>query len=383
MEFTLPPEAIELQMQVRNLVHKELIPAEHKIEETGKVPADVLQKMREAGLFGLTVPEAYGGLGLDCLTTALLIEELGWSHSVYRSLVTNNLGLGSQALIMAGTEEQRKHYLPKMASGEIISAFSLTEPHAGSDTSALKTSARRDGGHYVLNGIKHFVTNGSTADVITVMAVTNPDPKARDRVSAFLVDKGTPGFRVSRIQETMGPRGYAPAELSFEDCRIPESKRVGAEGKGLELALRVLAHGRVMLAAAAVGLSERLLKESVRYARIREQFGKPIGEFQGIQFMLADMATRIQASRLLAYHAAWLVDRERCTRKDAGICKLFASEALGFVADCAVQIFGGMGYMRELPIERMYREARFYRIVEGTSEIQRMIIGKELLREDA
>jgi acyl-CoA dehydrogenase len=268
-----------------------------------------------------------------------------------------------------------------MASGEIISAFALTEPNAGSDTSGLKVTARKDGNHYVLNGIKHFCTNGSTADVITVMAVTNSDKTAKDRVSSFLVEKGAPGFKVSKIQETMGPRGYAPAELTFDECRVHESKRVGPEGKGLRLALDVLAHGRVMLAAAAVGLSQRLFEESVKYAKMREQFGKPIADFQGIQFMLADMATRIHTSRLLAYNTAWLVDKERCTRKEAGMAKLFASESLGFVADTAVQIFGGMGYMRELPIERMYREARFYRIVEGTSEIQRMVIAKEILKE--
>jgi acyl-CoA dehydrogenase len=382
MDFDIPKEAEDLRLQIRDLVQGELIPNEHKIEETGKVPADVLEKMKAMGLFGLTIPEQYGGLGLDCLTTALIIEEMGWSHSVYRSLVTNNIGLGSQAIIMSGTEEQKNHYLPKMASGEIISAFSLSEPHAGSDTSALRTTAVKDGDHYVLNGIKHFVTNGSTADVLTVMAVTNPDTKARDRVSSFIVEKGTPGMKINRIQETMGPRGYAPAEIAFTDCRVPVKNRIGPEHMGLRLALKVLAHGRVMLAAAAVGLSQRLLNESVKYAKMREQFGKPIAQFQGIQFMLADMETKLYASRLLAYNTAWLVDRERCTRREAGIAKLFASEALGFIADSAVQIFGGMGYMRELPIERMYREARFYRIVEGTSEIQRSIIAKELLGKD-
>src|SRR3954454_13106815 len=208
MEFTISDDAKALQNETRNLVQKVLIPAEKEIEETGQVPAHVLQKMREAGLFGLTIPEAYGGLGLDCLTTALVIEELGWCHSVYRSLVTNNIGLGSQSIILSGTDEQRKHYLPRMASGEIISAFALTEPNAGSDTSALKVTARKDGNHYVLNGIKHFCTNGSTADVITVMAVTNVDRAAKDRVSTFIVERGTPGFKVSKIQETMGPRGY-------------------------------------------------------------------------------------------------------------------------------------------------------------------------------
>ena len=381
MELAITEEARRLQDQVRTLVRKGLIPMEAEIEETGKVPAAVMAKMREAGLFGLTIPEKYGGLGLNCLTTALLIEELGWAHSVYRSLVTNNIGLGSQSLIIAGTEEQRAWYLPKMASGEIISAFALTEPHAGSDTSALRTQAKREGDHYVLNGIKHFCTNGSTADVITVMAVTNPDKSARDRVSTFMVDKGTPGFRVSRIQETMGPRGYAPAELSFEDCKIPANMRVGEEGKGLTLALKVLAHGRVMLAAAAVGLADRLLTESVKYAKMRTQFGKAISDFQAIQFMLADMAVHVHTSRVLVRDTAWLVDQGRCSRKEAGMAKLFATEALGKVADSAVQIFGGMGYMRELPIERMYREARFYRIVEGTSEIQRMIIAKELLQD--
>lgn len=383
MDFEISKEAEDLRLEIRSLVQNELIPNEKRIEETGKVAPDVIDKMKAMGLFGLTIPEQYGGLGLDCLTTALIIEELGWCHSVYRSLVTNNIGLGSQSIILSGSEEQKNYYLPKMASGEIISAFSLTEPHAGSDTSALKTTATKDGDFYVLNGIKHFVTNGSTADVITVMAVTNSEPGVRDRVSTFIIKKGTPGFKVSRIQETMGPRGYAPAELTFTDCRVPAKNRVGPEGQGLKLALKVLAHGRVLLAAAAVGLSQRLLNESVKYAKMREQFGKPISSFQGIQFMLADMDTKLSAARLLAYNSAWLVDRERCSRRQAGIAKLFSSEALGFIADSAVQIFGGMGYMRELPIERMYREARFYRIVEGTSEIQRTIIAKELLEEVA
>lgn len=381
MEAVITPEARALQKEVKNLVQKELIPAEKLIEETGKVPGSVLKTMREAGLFGLTIPTEYGGLGLDCLTTSLIIEELGWCHSVYRSLVTNNIGLGSQSILMAGTKEQREHYLPKMASGEVISSFALSEPHAGSDTSAIRTTATKDKDGYVLNGLKHFCTNGSTADVITVMAVTSPEKKSKNRVSAFLVEKGTPGFRVSRIQETMGPRGYAPAELTFEDCRVPESKRVGAEGEGMNLALRVLGHGRVMLAAAAVGLSQRLLEESIKWAKQREQFGRPIGDNQAIQFMLADMATKIHTSRVLVQHTAWKVDQEQCSRKEAGMAKLVASESLGFVADTAVQIFGGMGYMRELPIERMYREARFYRIVEGTSEIQRMIIAKDLMQE--
>lgn len=381
MEAVITPEARTLQQEVRNLVKKELIPAEKLIEESGKVPLSVLNHMREAGLFGLTIPTEYGGLGLDCLTTALIIEELGWCHSVYRSLVTNNIGLGSQSLIMAGTQAQREYYLPKMASGEIISAFALSEPHAGSDTSAIRTTATREQNAYVLNGLKHFCTNGSTADVITVMAVTEPDKNVKNRVSAFLVEKGTPGFKVSRIQETMGPKGYAPAELTFEDCRVPVDKRIGEEGQGMQLALKVLAHGRVMLAAAAVGLSQRLLEESIKWAKERVQFGRPIGDNQAIQFMLADMATRIHTSRVLVQHTAWLVDQERCSRKEAGMAKLVASESLGFVADSAVQIFGGMGYMRELPIERMYREARFYRIVEGTSEIQRMIIAKDLMQE--
>ncbi len=381
MDFKISDEARALQNEVRNLVRKELIPPESKIEETGKVPDHLVQKIRDVGLFGLTIPENYGGLGLDCFTTSLIVEELGWLHAVCRCLITNNLGIGSQSLVKEGTDKQKQRFLPKMASGEIISAFALTEPHAGSDTSALRTTAVRDGDFYILNGIKQFITHGATADVITVMAVTNPDKSSKARVSSLIVEKGIPGFTVNRVQETMGPKGYAPAELCFEDCRIPVSSRIGEEGQGLRLALEVLSHGRIMLAAAAVGLSQRLMEEAIKYAKLRSQFNKPIAEFQGIQFMLADMATKIHASRMMVQQASWMVDQGQGTRKEAAMAKLFATEALGFVADHAVQIFGGMGYMKELPIERMYREARFYRIVEGTSEIQRVVIAKELLRD--
>jgi len=381
MDFTINEDARALRDNVRRLVDNELIPAEKEVEELDRVPDRLSEMIREMGLCGLTIPEEYGGIGLDCLSTTLVLEQIGRAHSAFRAAISTNNGIGSKALIHSGTEEQKQSYLPRIASGEWLAAFALTEPEAGSDAAAIRTTAERKGDEYVLNGLKHFITNGPEADVVTVMALTDPEKKARGGISAFIVERGTPGLRVARVQKTMGPGGYHQGELVFEDCAIPAENRLGEEGEGLRIALQTLNHGRVVLAAAAVGLAQRMLDMSLEHAKLRVQFGRPLSKFQAIQFKLADMATAVHTSRLLVRHSAWLVDQGQPARGQAAMAKLYATEALGRVADEAVQIFGGMGYMCELPIERMYREARLYRIVEGTSEIQRIVISRDLLSD--
>ena len=381
MDFTISEEARALRDNVRRLVDHQLIPAEKEVDELDRVPDRLAVMIREMGLCGLTIPEAYGGIGLDCLTTALVMEQIGRAHSAFRAMISTNNGIGSKALLYRGTEEQKQRYLPRIASGEWLAAFGLTEPEAGSDASAIRTTAEKRGETYVLNGLKHFITNGPHADLITVMALTDPEKKAKGGISAFLVEKSTPGLRVARTQKTMGPGGYHQGELVFEDCEIPADCLLGDEGEGLRIALYTLNHGRVVLASAAVGLAQRMLEMAIEHAKLRVQFGKPLSKFQAIQFKLADMAVAVHTSRLLVHHAAWLVDQGQSARCEAAMAKLYASEALGRVADETVQIFGGMGYMREMPIERMYREARLYRIVEGTSEIQRIVISRELLSD--
>ncbi|NOZ88161.1 MAG: acyl-CoA dehydrogenase [Deltaproteobacteria bacterium] len=379
MNFNIPEETIELKKTIRRFVDEILIPAEREVDEHDKVPDRIMAEMRRLGLFGMVIPADYDGLGLNCLATSVVLEELGRAHSAFRGVLITNNGIGAKAIINRGTEEQKKKFLPKLASGEWIGAFALTEPEAGSDASAVKTTAEKKGDHYVLNGIKHFITNGPEAHVLTVMAMTDPDAGHKG-MSAFVIETDTPGFRVQRIMKTMGPGGYHQGELVFENCEIPAENIIGEPGQGLKIALETLNHGRVVLGAAAVGLAQRLLDETKAWANSRVQFGRPIAKFQAIQFMLADMAVDIHLSRLAAYNAAWLVDQHQDARFEASAAKLFSTEAVGRVADKAVQIFGGMGYMQDLPIERMYREARLLRIVEGTSEIQRIIISREILK---
>jgi acyl-CoA dehydrogenase len=380
MDFSTPDDLRLLRDTVRDFVYTEAIPLESQIEAEDQVPETLLEKMRNMGLFGITIPVEYGGVGIGPLGYTLINEEIGKAHGAIRALIGISNGIGSKALVLFGTDKQKLHYLPKLARGEFIAALAISEPGAGSDVAAIKTSAIRDGDHYVLNGTKHFITNAPYADVITVVAVTNKESPARERMSVFLVEPDAPGFSLGRIQETMGGRGYGRCEIIFKDCRIPASNLLGKEGSGFQVAMSCLEEGRISYAAACVGLAQRLLEMSTDYAKQRIQFGRPIAEFQAIQFMLAEMATSIYAARMMTRHAAWKCERrERCAQ-EASMAKLFASEAAGRVADSAVQIHGAMGYARDYAVERLFREARLFRIAEGTSEIQKIVIAKNILR---
>jgi len=379
MDFSIPDDLMDLRNAVREFVYHEIIPCEPRIEEENAVPDELLQKMKEMGLFGLTIPEEYGGLGIGPIGYTLITEEFGKAHSAIRALIGINNGIGSKALVLSGSNEQREEYLPKLASGDLIAAFAVSEPGAGSDVSGIRTNARADGDRYLLNGSKHFITNGPIADIFTVLAVTDKTLGSRGGMSTFLVEKGTPGFSTGRVQDTMGSRGCLRSELVFEDCGIPVQNRIGEEGKGFGTIMSCLAEGRITYAAFCVGTAQRLLEMSTEYAKERVQFGRPIAEFQAIQHMLAEMATAIHTARTATWFAAWKCQQGEACVQEASMAKLYASEAAGKVADSAVQIHGAMGYACDLAVERLYRDTRLYRIAEGTSEIQKNLIARNLL----
>lgn len=384
MDFTIPENLRMMQETVRRFVERDLEPISRQVEDEDRIPEEAVRKMRDLGLFGLAIPEEYGGLGLGVLGECLVYQELSKTNACFRSRIGTNNGIGSQGIVIDGTEEQKQKYLPKLASGEWTACFALTEPEAGSDAAAIRTRAELQGDHWVLNGKKHFITNGDIADVATVFAVTDPQKRARGGITAFIVERTFPGYSVGTIERKMGLRGSHTAELVFEDCIVPRENVIGGEamvGQGFKTAMKVLDKGRLTMGASAVGTAEKLLELSIDYAKQRVQFGKPIAEFQAIQFMLADMATQIYAARNMLYHAAWLRDqRGTAVVKEASMVKLFCTEMVNRVADMAVQIHGGMGYMKDYPIERFYRDVRLTRIYEGTSEIQRLVIARELLK---
>jgi acyl-CoA dehydrogenase len=370
----------ELLRTVRRFVDQKLIPCEAELSRTDKVPPELIDEMRALGLFGLSIPPDYGGLGLTMSEEIQVAFELGRTSPAFRSVFGTNIGIGSQGIVIDGTEEQKRHWLPKLASGEIIASFALTEPDSGSDAGALRTSARRDGDHYVLNGTKRYITNAPHAGVFTVMARTNPAEKGARGVSAFLVEAGTPGLSIGKPDKKMGQQGAHTADVVFDECRVPAEALIGGqENVGFKTAMKVLDRGRLHIAAVCVGTAERLIEESVRYARERKQFGKTIGEFQLIQAMLADSRTEAYAARCMTVDAVSRRDAGKNVSEEAACCKLFASEMVGRVADRAVQIFGGAGYMAEYPIERFYRDVRLFRIYEGTSQIQQLVIARHML----
>jgi len=380
MDFELTAEERALQETVKRFVDERIEPRMAEIDASNEIPESLLDEAAALGLFGISIPEQYGGMGLSRFARTLVHEMAGRTGFGFAGVLASHTGIGSDALVTLGNAAQKQRYLPRMATGELRAAFALTEPEAGSDAGSVRTTARRRGDHYLLNGTKHFISGGSRAGVITVVARTGADPRARD-LSVFLVEPGFRGFRVGSLYEPMGSRGHPIAELVFEDCEVPVENRLGEEGKGWLAATRTLLEGRPLVAARCVGACARLIEISTDYAKTRKQFGQSIAEFQAIQFMLADMATRTEAARWLTYHAATLADQGRVTPEAVSMAKLFASEALAFVADAALQIQGGAGYMVDNPVNRFYRDARVTRIYEGTSEIQRMIIGKALLRD--
>ena len=385
MDYSIP-ESLQLILDtVRRFVRQELEPISLQVEEQDRIPEAAVQGMRELGLFGIALPEEYGGLGLGCLGECMVWEELSRVNASFRTRVATNNGLGSQGLVIDGTEEQKTRYLPKLASGEWTACLALSEPEAGSDAANIKTRAVLDGDHWLLNGNKHFVTNGDIAQMATVIAVTDADKGASGGITAFIVERDSPGLSVGPPDKKMGLHGTNTCELVFEDCEVPRQNVVGGEamvGQGFKTAMRVLDKGRLSIAAAALGSAQRCMELSAEYAKQRVQFGRPLAKFQAVQFMLADMATQIYAGRQMLHHAAWLRDqRGAAVTAEASMAKLYCTEMANRVADMAVQVHGGMGYMREMAVERFYRDLRLTRIYEGTSEIQRLIIARELLKD--
>lgn len=377
MDFALPEGILEMKKAVSAFVAKGVDPRAKEIEETDAIPEDIVVKCKGMGLFGLGIPEDYGGLGLGMVGRAAILEELGKTINGFTTFIGGHVGIGTVGIVAFGSKDQKQRYLPKMASGDWIGAFALTEPDAGSDAASIKTTAVKKGGRYVLNGSKHFITNGDVAHVFTVMAKT--DPKAGPRgISSFLIEKGFPGLRVGKIEKKMGLKGSHTTGLSFEDCEVPEENLLGKEGEGFVNALKVLTNGRAGLAARNLGSCQKLLELSLAYASERVQFGRPILAQPAIRHYLAEMATEVELVRSMVYRVAWMVDQGQNVIKEAAMVKLFASEAYNRIADKALQVHGGMGYMCDMPIERYYRDARITRIYEGTSEIQKNIIAREL-----
>lgn len=371
-----------IRQAVRTLIKKDVEPLGEQMEEEDKVPRSLIDKAAEMGLFGLSIPQEYDGLGAGMLGKVMIFEELGRGPNCFVSIIGCHNGIGSVGIVMAGNEEQKKRYLPKMAAGQLIGAFALTEASAGSDPSNMKTTAVLKGDKYILNGTKQFITNGDIANVFTVMAVTDKS-KGSKGITSFIVERDFKGFTVGKYEKKMGLHGSQTAELIFEDCEVPVENVLGELGQGYVNALKILANGRAGLAARNLGSCQKLLEVSVKYALQRIQFGKPIFDNQIIQHYLANMAIDIEALRSLTYDVARKIDRGETVIKEAAIVKTFGSEAYGRVADLAVQIHGGMGYMRECEVERFYRDARIARIYEGTSEIQRNIIAGQLRKEFA
>lgn len=374
----------QLITTIRRFVDDRLIPAEAEVAETDAIPADIVADMRDLGLFGLTAPEAFGGLGLTMEEEVLAIFELGRAAPAFRSMFATNVGIGMQGIAIDGTPEQKEKYLPRLAAGELIGSFALTEPEVGSDAGSVRTTARREGDVYILNGTKRFITNAPHAGLFTVMARTDPTKKGTSGVSAFAVEAGTPGLSLGKTEKKMGQQGAHVCDVIFEDCRVPASALIGGvEGQGFKTAMKVLDKGRLHIAAACVGLSDRILDDMVGYAVGRKQFGRPLADFQLLQAMFADSKADAYAARCMVLDAARKRDAGLNVSVEASCAKMFASEAVGRIADRNVQVHGGNGYIREYRAEQLYRDARLFRIYEGTTQIQQIIIAKALVAEAA
>jgi butyryl-CoA dehydrogenase len=382
MDLELNEEQQMIRKMARDFAQNELAPVAAELDEKGEPPLANLKKMAELGFMGLAIPEEYGGIDADSVSYVIAIEEISKACASTGVILAVHNSLGSYGLVTFGTEEQKRKFLPPLAS-EWISTYALTEPETGSDAASIKTRAVLDGDEYAINGTKQFITSAPFAHLFVVFAVTDPGKRHRG-LSAFLVEKGTPGFSVGREENKMGIRAASTSGLVFEDCRIPVANRLGEEGEGFKVAMASLDAGRVGIAAQALGIAQGAYEAALAYAKERHQFGRPIAEFQGIQWMLADMATRIEAARLLTYQSALAKDRAKKTgerySKEAAMAKLFASETAVWVTQKAVQIYGGYGYIKEYAVERYYRDAKITEIYEGTSEIQRIVIASQILR---
>lgn len=374
-----------LLADVRTWVRDVAVPNEDRVEELDEVPADIVADMKRRGYFGWSIPEEYGGAGLTAEELVLAAMELSQCSAAFRARVGTNTGIGSEALVVDGTAEQKARYLPKLASGEFVGCFALTEPEAGSDATALRTTATRDGSSYVLNGKKCFITNAPIADVFTVLARTDPDAPGARGISAFIVERGTPGLSVGKPYRKMGQAGSPVSEVYFDECRVPANSLIGSvEGMGFKTAMKVLNKQRLHLSALCTGPAIRMLAEAIGHATSRRQWGRPIADFQLVQAMIADCQTEIHAARALILETARKRDRGEDVSLEASICKYFASEMCGRVADRAVQIFGGSGYVADYScIERLYRDVRLFRLYEGTSQIHQLNIAKLTLKATA
>jgi acyl-CoA dehydrogenase len=367
---------------IGRFVRARLVPAEAAVAESDAIPPSIIQEMKELGLFGLSIPEQYGGLGLTMEEEVEVAFVIGRTSPAFRSLFGTNNGIGSQGIILDGTEEQKHAWLPRLASGELVASFALTEPDAGSDAASLATTAKRVGDHYLLNGTKRYITNAPEAGILTVMARTDPQDRSARGISALIVERGAPGLSLGRIDKKMGQRGAHTCDVVFEDCRVPAANLIGGhEGTGFRTAMKVLDKGRLHIAAVCVAAAERMLDDALAYALDRKQFGQPIAEFQLVQAMLADSKTEIYAARSMVVDAARRRDAGRDVGTEAACAKLFASEMCGRVADRAVQIHGGAGYVSDYAIERFYRDVRLFRIYEGTSQIQQLVIARNMIRD--
>ncbi|MFQ5916285.1 MAG: acyl-CoA dehydrogenase [Candidatus Binatia bacterium] len=379
MDFDVTEEHRMVQEMVRGFTEKEVKLAAKRMDRDGRYPADLVKKLGQIGLMGMFVAPEFGGSGMDLLSYAIAVEEISkaWASLSVIMSVHNSLVCGP--LQHFGSEAQKKKYLIPLARGECLGCYALTEPGAGSDAGGIQTRARRAGNDYLLSGSKVFITSGKHADIAIVYAVTDPS-RGKKGISAFIVEKGFLGFSVGKVEDKLGLRSSDTAELIFQDCRVPRENLLGEENEGLKIALMTLDGGRIGIAAQAVGIAQGCLEESLAYAKQRRQFGRPIAEFQAVQWMLADMATEIDAARLLTYRAAWMRQRGRMVAQEAAMAKLFASEAANRIAYKAVQIFGGYGYIKEFAVERFFRDARVTTLYEGTSEIQRLIIARHLIQ---
>lgn len=377
--FSLTEEHQMIRQAARDFAQKEIAPIAAEFDETGDFPSTTIKKMGEMGLMGIEVPEEFGGAGMDTLSYVLALEEICKADASHGAIMSVNNSLFCYGLLKFGNEPQKQKYLQAVASGQAIGAYSLTEPMSGSDAGTMRSRAVRDGDHYVINGRKSWVTSGPVADYIVLFTMTDPDRKHHG-ITAFIIETDQPGFHVGKKEPKLGIRASATSEITFEDYRVPVENRLGEEGQGFKIAMTVLDAGRIGIASQALGIAEAAYEASLAYAREREAFGQPIGEFQGIAFKLADMKTRIEAARFLTYNAALAKEKAKKTggrfTLEASMAKLFASETAMFVTHQAVQIHGGMGYSRELPIERYFRDAKITEIYEGTSEIQRLVISR-------
>lgn len=379
MDFELTEEQRLIQKMMRDFANNEIIPAGRALEDRHEFPKELLKKIADLGILGMTLPKEFGGTHTDEFSFILALEEIGRALPSLSVIISVHCSLFCYAINTFGTPSQKDKYLPQAASGQTLGAFSLTEPGVGSDATQLKTKAKKDGDVYVLNGTKSWITNGREADALILFAKTEKDTEKK--FSAFIVDKKTPGLHVTRIEEKLGLHASPTAEISLEDCRIPMENRLGKEGQGTAIAFKCLDHSRIGIAAQSVGLAQRALDEAIKYAKTREAFGTTISGLQAIQLMIADMATHIEAARLLTYQAALLFEKGKPFAKESSMAKLFASEAANKIAYLALQIHGGYGYSKEYVVEQLFRDARAFSIYEGTSEIQRLVISRYLLNE--